>query len=163
MVADVLTQDILDVCTHTAQFTTGGKEEVRGSYNTSTDDAAFLKVTRAIGTKLPTNNGVKDMSELNAGFDGDVSLNHFDFQRGGLTGSLSPFYQVSPLTSGSNSGNREERSKGTSGKYGKTIDKAILQMCLSGYGSRGWDGRDCVGIFCHGADLINVLIIHQVW
>ncbi len=117
-----------------------------------TDDAAFLKVAWAAGTSLSADNCVNEMSELNSGCDGDPILNQFDFKWGGEKGSPSLFYQVSPLTSrmpitsGGNSGDAGNgRSRGTTGKDGKTIDKAVLQMCLAGYGDQGWDGLDCAG------------------
>jgi len=154
MKPDILKQNVLDVCAHAAQFATGGKEgQYSNSYNSNTDDAAFLKVAWAAGTSLSADNCVNDMSELNSGCDGDPILNQFDFKWGGEKGSPSLFYQVSPLTSrmpitsGGNSGDAGNgRSRGTTGKDGKAIDKAVLQMCLAGYGDQGCDGLDCAGM-----------------
>ena len=57
-----------------------------------------------------------------------------------------------PTASGSNGGSAGSgRSRGTTGKNDKTIDQAILQMCLAGYGDQGWDGLDC-------ADMLSAVI-----
>ena len=51
-----------------------------------------------------------------------------------------------PITSGSDTGNAEDdRSTSDTGKNGKRISMASLQMCLARCGNQGWDGLDCAG------------------
>lgn len=126
------------------------------TYDAETDNSVRFKVSLRKPRAFSQTSCNKDLEELHIVCNEDAILNQFDFKWGGLVARKGIYYEVTPLKSRrpimSGGGEDpegftkfEDRSRGDTGKDGHKIDKAVLQMCLAGYGEQQWDGLPCGG------------------
>lgn len=142
-----------DVCTDIQLWANGGLDgDKTYTYEEDNDDAVSYRIVWGVGVKISTEDCIKQIAELHDGCDVDPVNNQFNFKFGGLKAKRGISYAITPLktrmpiSSGSGTGNAGNgRSRGDTGRDGKKIDKAVLQMCLAGYGDLEWDGLECAG------------------
>ena len=155
MEAGIMNDDIRKMCQAVSLLSRNREGGTFWSrYGAKTNDEVEIRVTWIKGLHLTLDTCVDQMSEISVGCDGDPVLNQFDFKWGGEKLGRSVYYNIHPtgprrpLVSGDNHGalNDQETRYGDTGRSGKKIDKAVLQMCLSGYNDQ-WSDLDCAGKF----------------